>query len=105
MELKSDLFNSNKKCEEYDTYAKVLQTQNDDLGRRLIGLKEDSDNNMLQKMSMIRELEKKLFEIKTDRERCIQEFNVTIKELEIKLNQNKMEFDNYKRNTDDTIRF
>lgn len=60
---------------------------------------------MLQKMNIIRELEEKLFEIKTDREKCIQGFNVNIKELEIKLSENKMEFDNYKRNTDDTIRF
>jgi len=60
---------------------------------------------MLQKMTIIRELEEKLFEIKTDREKCIQGFNLTIKDLEIKLSENKMEFDNYKRNTDDTIRF
>jgi len=83
----------------------VLQTQNDDLGRRLVGLKEENDNNMLQKMNIIRDLEEKFYEVKTDRERCIQEFNLTIKELEIKLSENKMEFDNYKRNTDETIRF
>merc|ERR1712000_558637 len=103
MELKGDLFNSNKKCEEYDAYVKVLQTQNDDLGHRLVALKDESDNNLLNKMNIIRELEEKIFELKTDREKCIHEFNITIKELEMKLSENKMEFDNNKRNTDDTI--
>lgn len=73
MDLKGEAFNANKRCEESQSYIKVLQTQNDDLGMRLVAFKEEHDQNILHKINVIRELEDKLLEEKTNKDRLTTE--------------------------------
>lgn len=103
VDLKGELFNSNKKNDEYQSYIKVLQSQNEDLTQRLIAFKEEHDINILQKINTIRDLDERMIELRTEKDRNINELAFKIKEKEMHLNDNKIELEEHKRLSEDTI--
>lgn len=75
MELKSDLFNLNKKLDEMQNQIKILQSQNNDLNNKLVVNKEESDLKTLQKINTIRDLDEKIMQLKIDNDRYVSELN------------------------------
>lgn len=75
MELKSDLFNLNKKLDEMQNQIKILQSQNNDLNNKLVVNKEESDLKTLQKINTIRELDEKIMQLQIDNDRYVSELN------------------------------